>query len=80
MVRRILVVGCSSLGPSVLDELDEFLSVGSEVDLIVDSQLVGAEELELPEFVNTTVNLRLSSVGPESLLALCREVAANLNG
>lgn len=73
--QRILVVGWSSLGPSVLDELDEFLSDGSIVDLVLDRGLVGGDDLGLPAFVNTTVNLRPSTGGPESLLTLCAEVA-----
>ena len=61
---RILVIGWSSLGPSVLAELDEFLSDGSEVDLVLDTALISADDLRLPAFINTTVHVRPTGGGP----------------
>jgi ion channel POLLUX/CASTOR len=43
--ERLLVVGWSPLGPAVLRELDEFAAPGSTVDVIVDPDVMHADEL-----------------------------------
>jgi hypothetical protein len=44
-LERLLVVGWSFIGPVVLRELDEFAPPGSEVDVLLDPDLVDAKEL-----------------------------------
>jgi voltage-gated potassium channel Kch len=44
--EQLLVVGWSPLGPAVLQELDDFAVVGSTVDVIVDPDIVGPDELQ----------------------------------
>jgi len=43
--EQLLVVGWNPLGPAVLRELDQFAAVGSSVDVIVDADVVAADEL-----------------------------------
>jgi voltage-gated potassium channel Kch len=43
--EQLLIVGWNSLGPAVLRELDEFAAPGSTVDVIVDPDVVAADEL-----------------------------------
>jgi hypothetical protein len=43
--EQLLVVGWNPLGPAVLQELDEFAVRGSTVDVIVDPDIVGPDEL-----------------------------------
>ena len=67
---RVLIVGWSSFGPKVVEELEEFLSPGSEVEVCVDADLVTAAEIQegRPE-------LRVSFIsgGPEKLMALAAD-------
>ena len=72
--QRILVVGWSVLGAVVLDELDAFLTAGSTVDLVVDTDLVDVDTLAIPDFAHTTVTVRPTAAGPEELLDLLRGV------
>jgi voltage-gated potassium channel Kch len=69
---RVLVVGWSSFGPRVVDELEEFLSPGSQIVVCVDSALVTAEEIQ-----HDRPELEVSFIGggPENLLALAEEAA-----
>ena len=72
--QRILMIGWSDLGPGVLRELDEFLTAGSTVDLVIDPELVasGLDDLEppLPETVNSTITLHPGGRGPEALMEM----------
>ena len=44
--EQLLIVGWNSLGPAVLDELDQFASPGSAIQVIVDPDLIGRDELD----------------------------------
>lgn len=72
--QRVLMIGWSDLGPGVLRELDDFLTAGSHVDLVVDPALVpsGLERLEppLPDTANSAIELHGGGRGPEALMAL----------
>lgn len=72
--QRILMIGWSDLGPGVLRELDEFLTPGSTVDLVVDPDLVasGIEDLEpaIPDTANCTITLHPGGRGPEALMEM----------
>ena len=69
------MVGWSSLGPSVLDELDEFLSAGSEVDLVVDITRSAPTTRAAGRSSTRRSTFGSASGGPESLLGLVAEVA-----
>jgi voltage-gated potassium channel Kch len=43
--EQLLVVGWNPLGPAVLRELDQFAAPGSSVDVIVDPDVIAADEL-----------------------------------
>ena len=46
---RVLIVGWSSFGPKVVEELDQFLPTGSRIEVCVDGALIGrpaAAEIE----------------------------------
>jgi voltage-gated potassium channel Kch len=64
---RVLIVGWSSFGPKVVQELEEFLSPGSQIEVCVDAALVTAEEVRA-----ASSHLRVSFIGggPEKLLDL----------
>jgi hypothetical protein len=72
--QRILMIGWSDLGPGVLRELDEFLTPGSTVDLVVDPELIAGElddlEPPLPETTNCTITLHRGGRGPEGLMEM----------
>jgi voltage-gated potassium channel Kch len=74
--QRILMIGWSDLGPGVLRELDEFLTAGSTVDLIVDPELVASTLTELdpplPGTENCTITLHEGGRGPEALMHMAR--------
>ena len=42
---KLLIVGWSEFGPRVLDELEEFLAPGSDIEVCVDADLVNPEEI-----------------------------------
>ncbi|MEA2932120.1 MAG: hypothetical protein QOI56_905 [Actinomycetota bacterium] len=64
---QILVVGWSNFGPKVVDELEEFLPPGSQIEVCVDSSLVTSLEIH-----EQRPGLRVSFVtgGPEKLQIL----------
>ncbi|MDQ4068965.1 MAG: hypothetical protein M3203_05760 [Actinomycetota bacterium] len=64
---RVLIVGWSGFGPKVVQELQEFLAPGSEIEVCVDGGLVSADDVE-GSCPGLTVSL--TSGGPETLLAL----------
>jgi Trk K+ transport system NAD-binding subunit len=66
--QRILIVGWSPLTPRVIKELDEFLSPGSTLTLVVDPELVDPSDANVGDgLVNSTVNVKALSGGPELL-------------
>ncbi|MCU1454357.1 MAG: hypothetical protein JWN46_2503 [Acidimicrobiales bacterium] len=70
--QRIVVVGWSPLGPQVLHELDDFLSPGSRIDLVVERDLVDLDHLELPAFDHCEIEVHPVVGGPGRLLELTR--------
>ncbi|MCU1351078.1 MAG: TrkA-N domain protein [Acidimicrobiales bacterium] len=70
--QKIVVVGWSPLGPQVLHELDDFLSPGSSIDLVVEADLVDCDNLDLPTFENCEINIHPVEGGPGKLLELAR--------
>jgi voltage-gated potassium channel Kch len=75
--QRILMIGWSALGPAVLRELDEFLTSGTVIDLVVDPALISSDlkELEppLPPTVHCTVGVHTGGRGPEALIQMVSE-------
>jgi Trk K+ transport system NAD-binding subunit len=67
---RALIVGWSSFGALVLEQLDEFLVPGSSILVQVDSDLVDPAVIEGTALVNATVTARGGRGGPEDLLTL----------
>jgi len=68
---RILVVGWSVLAPQVIRELDEFLSPGSRLTVVVDPTLARPEDASADlRLANSTVEVQTLSGGPEQLSAL----------
>lgn len=79
--QRVLMIGWSDLGPAVLEELDEFLTPGSSVDLVVHPALLGvehswpgAEALDpaLPATANCTTTVWPVGGGPEELMEIAQ--------
>lgn len=72
--QRILMIGWSDLGPGVLRELDEFLTAGSTVDLVIDPELIDSDVADLdpalPETTNSTITLHEGGRGPEALMEM----------
>jgi len=66
--QRIAVLGWSSLGASVIRELDQFLASGSIVDVIVDRSVLSAEDVVLPAHDNCAVNVHVVDPGPQAVL------------
>ncbi len=70
--QKVLMIGWSDLGPGVLDELDEFLTVGSVIDLTVDPALFDVTALHppLPACTNCAITVHAQTGGPEALIAM----------
>jgi voltage-gated potassium channel Kch len=72
--QRILMIGWSDLGPGVLRELDEFLTAGTTVDLVVDPDLITSDlndlDPPLPPTANSTVTVHPGGRGPEALMEM----------
>jgi hypothetical protein len=66
--RRVVIVGWSPLGETVLRELDQFLGAGSVVDLVIDSGVLGADEVAMPDCVNCSVQLHALPAHPQALV------------
>jgi voltage-gated potassium channel Kch len=71
--QRIALVGWSSLGVTVLRELDQFLGDGSVIDLVVDRSFFTADEIELPAYEHCTVEVHVVPSGPAALPAVIAE-------
>lgn len=67
---RIVMVGWSGFGAKVLRQLDEFLPAGSHVEVVVDTDLVDAAELDGIEMAHATLAVRGGDGGPDHLLSL----------
>jgi Trk K+ transport system NAD-binding subunit len=72
-IQRIALVGWSSLGVTVLHELDQFMGDGSVVDVLVDVNIFAASEITLPEYKHCTVNVHAVEAGPLALLEVLGE-------
>jgi len=70
--QKVLMIGWSDLGPGVLSELDEFLTEGSSVDLMVDPELfdIAALHPALPACANCAISVHALGGGPEELIAM----------
>jgi len=72
--QRILMIGWSNLGPGVLRELDEFLTTGTTIDLVVDPALITSDlnelEPELPAMANCSITVHPGGRGPEALMEM----------
>ncbi|QXC62909.1 hypothetical protein KSP35_09055 [Aquihabitans sp. G128] len=70
--QRVLMIGWSDLGPGVLSELDEFLTEGSSVDLMVDPELfdVAALDPAVPGCEHCAIAVHPLGGGPEELIAM----------
>jgi Trk K+ transport system NAD-binding subunit len=66
--RRVVIVGWSPLGETVLRELDQFLGTGSVVDLLIDTAVLAADEVVLPACANCTVELHALPAHPQPLV------------
>jgi len=55
--QRILVVGWNPLGPVVLAELDEFVPAGSNVDVLIDDDLIEMDESDVPRLDRLSVSV-----------------------
>ncbi len=69
--QRVLMVGWSELAPPVLSELDEFLTAGSSLDLVVDPALFPAGlQPPVPVLDHTSVQVLMEGGRPEGLRSL----------
>jgi hypothetical protein len=75
--QRILMVGWSDLGPGVIGELDEFLTAGSAIDLVVDPALAAGtlDDLDppLPPVSNARIEVHRGGRGPAGMVAMAAE-------
>ena len=67
---RILVLGWSTFGPKVIDELDEFISAGSYVEIAVDPDLADVSTAEGLELEHAELRVVATKAAPEQLLRL----------
>jgi Trk K+ transport system NAD-binding subunit len=66
--QHILLVGWSSLAPRVIQEMDDFLSPGSRITIVVDPELADPQAVGgTPDLVNSITEVRALSGGPELL-------------
>jgi Trk K+ transport system NAD-binding subunit len=65
-----VIVGWSSFGQLVLEQLDEFLVPGSHITVQVDGDLLGAAAVGDIQLRNATIEVRVGKGGPEDLLSL----------
>ncbi len=74
--QRILLVGWSALAPRALRELDELLSPGSRITVVVDPELADPAEAEGDlGLANSTLEVRPLTGGPEFLGDLLGDAA-----
>lgn len=70
---RVLLVGWSSFGAVVLEQLDEFLVAGSTIIVQLDPDLADPSLLDGITLASATLEVRTAANGPEDLLALADE-------
>ena len=68
----LTVVGWSSFGSKVLDELDEFLPAGSKLTILVDQDLVEPSEVR-DTMENATVSVEGGTGGPDDIRRLAAD-------
>ncbi|HEY3736510.1 MAG TPA: hypothetical protein VGL26_03630 [Jatrophihabitans sp.] len=66
--QRIVIIGWSPLGSQIFDELEEFLSPGSAVDVYVDVELVDPSEIVVPEHQTCDVFIHAAPEGANGLI------------
>jgi len=72
--QRILMVGWSPLAPRVLQELDDFLTPGSRLSIVVDPTLIDPVDIPLDlNLVNSTFQVQAMTGGVELLGELLGE-------
>jgi voltage-gated potassium channel Kch len=73
--EQLLIVGWNSLGPAVLAELDQFAPPGSAIQVIVDPDLIGHDELDARGLEHLTVEFEAERGDLEVLTRTvsCRE-------
>jgi len=74
---RIAMVGWSGFGAMVLKELDEFLPMGSSVEIVVDGDLVDREAMVGLSMDHATLEVRVGDGGPDDLRQLAEGVQPN---
>ncbi len=67
---RVLIVGWSSFGPKVVEELDQFLAPGSRIEVSVDAGLVDQAETAVIQRLIPGLTVSFLDGGPEELLRL----------
>jgi ion channel POLLUX/CASTOR len=67
---RIAMVGWSGFGAMVLKELDEFLPVGSSVEVVVDKDLADPEPMKALTMEHAALTVRVGDGGPDHLRSL----------
>jgi len=68
--QHIAVIGWSGLGLRVLGELDEFVEIGSVVDVIVDHTVFTADEVTVGDYAHCEVRVHAIEPGPAALLGV----------
>jgi Trk K+ transport system NAD-binding subunit len=66
--QRIALVGWSSVGATVLGELDQFLPDGSVVDVLVDRNVYAREEVAVPDYEHCEVRVHAIAGDAQALL------------
>lgn len=66
--QRIALVGWSSVGATVLGELDQFLPDGSIVDVLVDRNVYAREEVAFPDFEHCEVRVHAIAGDAQALV------------
>jgi Trk K+ transport system NAD-binding subunit len=66
--QRIALVGWSSVGSTVLGELDQFLPDGSIVDVLVDRNVYAREEVAFPDFAHCEVRVHAIAGDAQALV------------
>jgi voltage-gated potassium channel Kch len=67
---RIVIIGWSSFGSKVLRELDEFLTPGSAVEVLIDGDLADAGAVKATKMANAKLTVRAGDGGPDDLVPL----------
>ena len=67
---RALVIGWSSFGGLVMEQLDEFLVPGTEITVLIDRDLADPADIEAVRIANGTIRVTTGGGGPEDIFAL----------